>query len=311
MSLNEADTCRVYITPRLREAGWEDPPHLIAEQQTFTDGRIKIVAGKAVRGDRKRADYFLLYTRDFPIAVVESKPEGAPEGTGLQQSKGYAELRDLKFAFATNGHWILEFDFLTGIESSLEAFPTPAELLGRLRAATGLSDEAAWRLLTPSYPAPEAIPRYYQDIAINRTIQAVLQGQRRILLCMATGTGKTLVAFQICWKLWSVRWTRDGASRKPRLLFLADRSVLVDEPKDKQFAPFGNARWKIQDGIAEQGRQMYFALYQSIAEDKARPGLYREYAHDFFDLIIIDECHRGSAGDTSNWRTILEWFEPA
>lgn len=311
MSLNEADTCRVFVTPRLRAAGWEDPPHLIAEQQTFTAGRVRIVADQTVRGERKRVDYFLLYTRDLTLAVVESKPEDAPPGTGLQQSKGYAELRDLKFAYATNGHWISEFDFLTGTETSLSAFPTPDELLARLQAAAGLGDAATRRLLTPSYQVPEKPPRYYQEIAIDRTLRAILRGQRRILFCMATGTGKTVVAFQICWKLWTARWTRDGTARKPRILFLADRNILVDDPKDKDFAPFANARWKIEGGRAEQSREIYFAIYQSLAQDKLRPGLYRQYPRDFFDLVIVDECHRGSAADESNWREILEWFEPA
>ena len=311
MSLNEADTCRVYVTPRLRAAGWEEPPHLIAEQQTFTDGRVRIVAGQAVRGDRKRVDYFLLYTRDFTLAVVESKPEDAPQGTGLAQSKDYAQRRDLKFAYATNGHWISEFDFLTGTESSLTAFPTPDELLARLQAAQGLGDETTRRLLTPCYQVPEKPPRYYQEIAVNRTVQAILQGDLRVLLCMATGTGKTVVAFQVCWKLWNARWTRDGASRRPRILFLADRNILVDDPKDKDFAPFGTARYKIEGGRAEQSREMYFAIYQALAADKLRPGLYRAYPRDFFDLVIVDECHRGSAADEGNWREILEWFEPA
>ncbi|WP_295388615.1 EcoAI/FtnUII family type I restriction enzme subunit R [uncultured Thiodictyon sp.] len=311
MSLNEADTCRVLVTPKLRAAGWEEPPHLIAEQHTFTAGRVRIVAGQSVRGERKRADYFLLYTQDLTLAVVEAKPEDAPEGTGLAQSKGYAQLRDLKFAYATNGHWIVEFDFLTGTETSLTAFPTPAALFARLQAAAGLGEEATRRLLTPAYQVPEKPPRYYQEIAIDRTVRAILGGQTRILFCMATGTGKTTVAFQICWKLWTARWTRDGTARKPRSLFLADRNILVDDPKDKDFAPFGNARWKIEGGRAQLSREMYFATYQSLAKDKVRPGLYRQYPRDFFDLVIVDECHRGSAADESNWREILEWFEPA
>lgn len=129
MPLNEADTCRVYVTPRLREAGWDTHPHAITEQQAFTDGRVRIVGGVAVRGDRKRADYFLLYTQDYPLAVVESKPEHAPQGTGLPQAKGYAEIRGLCFAYATDGHWIVKFDFLAGTETSLPAFPSPDELL--------------------------------------------------------------------------------------------------------------------------------------------------------------------------------------
>ncbi len=311
MSLNEADTCRVHVTPALRAAGWEDAPHLILEQQNFTDGRVRIVGGQAIRGTRKRVDFYLLYTIDFPLAVVESKPEDAPPGTGLQQSKDYADLRDLKFAYATNGHWIVEFDFFTGKETSLTAFPTPDELLARLKAGLGLTDAIAARLLTPSYHTPETPLRYYQAVAVERVLLAIFTGQRRMILCMATGTGKTLVAFQICWRLWTGRWTRDASARQPRILFLADRKVLVDDPKDKHFAPFGNARWKIREGVAEQSRQVYFATYQSIAEDKVRQGLYRQYPRDYFDLVIIDECHRGSATEQGNWREILEWFEPA
>ena len=312
MSLNEADTCRIHVTPRLRAAGWEEPPHALAEQQTYTAGRVRIIGGKAVRGERKRVDYFLLYTRDYALAVVESKPEDAPVGSGLQQCKGYAEDRDLKFAYATNGHWIVEFDFITGTETSLDAFPTPDALFARLQAAQGLSDTAASRLLTPSHHAPETQPRYYQEIAINRALREILQGRRRCLVCMATGTGKTLVAFQICWKLWNAHWNRDGTREcKPRILFLADRNLLVDDPKDKHFAPFGEARWKIEGGRVRKSREIYFATYQAIAEDKLRPGLYRQFPPDFFDLIIVDECHRGSARDQSQWREILKWFEPA
>ena len=139
---------------------------------------------------------------------------------------------------------------------------------------------------------------------------AILSGQNRVLLTMATGTGKTVVAFQICWKLWSARWNRDRDHRRPKILFLADRNVLVDDPKDKTFAPFGDARWKIENGQVVKSREMYFALYQSIAKDQNRPGLYKEYPPDFFDLIVIDECHRGSARDDSNWREILDYFEP-
>ena len=153
--------------------------------------------------------------------------------------------------------------------------------------------------------------RYYQEIAVHRAVQAVLQGRPRILLTMATGTGKTFVAFQICWKLWSARWNRTGDYRRPRILYLADRNILIDDPMAKTFTPFGDARWKIEGGVANKSREMYFAIYQAIARDERRPGLYREYSPDFFDLIIVDECHRGSAKDDSNWREILEYFEPA
>lgn len=251
------------------------------------------------------------YTRDFTIAVVEAKSESESPGTGMQQAKNYADILGLKFAYATNGHSILEFNFTTGIERELTAFPAPDELWKRLRAVAGIVDErVSQNLLTSFNHTTGKSPRYYQEIAINRAAQAILQGKQRILLTMATGTGKTVVAFQLCWKLWSARWNRTGEYRRPKILFLADRNVLVDDPKDKTFAVFGDARWKIENGEANQGREMYFATYQAIARDERRPGLYREYAPDFFDLIIIDECHRGSARDESNWRDILDYFQP-
>ena len=307
MPLNEADTCRVYVTPKIREAGWEQQPHSITEQKTFTDGRVEVRGDVVRRREKKRADYLLRYTRDFAIALVEAKPESDPPGKGLQQAKEYAEILGLKFAYATNGHQIIEFDYLTGQETELAAYPTPTELFARLKANQGIAEDVADKLLTPYQYVPEYAPRYYQEIAINRVVLAILQGKQRNLLTMATGTGKTVVAFQISWKLWNARWNRDGAHRKPRILFLADRNVLVDDPKDKTFAPFGDARHKIV-GDAIKSREMYFAIYQAIAKDTSRPGLYREYSRDFFDLIIVDECHRGSARDDSNWREILEYF---
>ncbi|MCI0738531.1 MAG: DEAD/DEAH box helicase family protein [Gemmataceae bacterium] len=175
----------------------------------------------------------------------------------------------------------------------------------------GLKPSTAQGLLTPSNLVSGKKPRYYQEIAINRAVAAILQGQKRVLLTMATGVGKTVVAFQICWKLWSQRWNRTGEYRRPRILYLADRNVLVDDPMARDFAPFGEAAIKIEEGRAPKSREMYFAIYQAIAKDKVRPGLYKEYARDFFDLIIVDECHRGSAREDSNWREILDYFEPA
>jgi type I restriction enzyme R subunit len=311
MPLNEADTCRIYVTPKIREAGWDTSPHSFTEQKTFTDGRVFASGGTIRRGPQKRADYVLRYRRDFMLAVVEAKPEDTPAGTGLQQAKEYAEILGLKFAYATNGHEILEFDYLAGRERHLSAFPTPAELWQRIQAKEKLSNEQGERLLSPFNIVSTATPRYYQEIAINRAVQTILQNERRVLLTMATGTGKTIVAFQIAWKLWSSRWNRTGEHRRPRILFLADRNVLVDDPKDKTFVPFGDARFKIEGGKISKGREMYFAIYQAIAKDEKRPGLYRSFAPDFFDLIIVDECHRGSARDESNWREILEYFEPA
>lgn len=310
--ITEADTCRKYVLPKLIQAGWDTEPHSFTEQKTFTDNRPIVTSLKKKSLPQKRADYLLRFRRDKMIAVVEAKSANKLPGDGLQQAKEYAEILDLKFAYSTNGHGITEYDFITGTEKELDQFPTPNELWERFTAAEGIRDSSITeRLLTPSYYVPGLSIRYYQEIAINRTLQAILKNQKKILLTMATGTGKTLVAFQICWKLWKSKWNRTGEHRPPRMLYLSDRNILVDDPKDKMFTPFGDARWKVEHGEANKGREMYFATYQSIAEDKKRPGLYKEYPIDFFDLIIIDECHRGSADDEGKWRRILEYFQPA
>lgn len=181
----------------------------------------------------------LRLTRDFTLAVVEAKADDEVVGTGMQQAKDYAETLGLKFAYATNGNEILEFDYLTGQEQAVAAFPGPDDLWARYQAGMKLTAAAAQGLLVPSYRLGHKSPRYYQEIAINRAVEAVLQGRKRVLLTMATGTGKTMVAFQICWKLWNQRWNRTGEHRRPKLLFLADRNVLVDDPMAKDFMPFG------------------------------------------------------------------------
>lgn len=312
--MNEADTCRKYVVPLLQAAGWENAPFSIAEQRIFTNpkGRIRVVGGKIIRGKPKRSDYLLRYRPDFPLAVVEAKADYKTPGAGLAQAKEYAEILDLKFAYSTNGKGIVEFDYTTGIERSVESFPTAEELWARLNGAAPLPAALQERMLAPFYPDPERPPRYYQQVAINRAVEAIMRGKNRILITMATGTGKTVVAFQICFKLWSTRWNRtNDPVKRPKILFLADRNILVDDPKDKTFVPFGNARHKIENGDAIKSREMYFATYQSIAEDENRPGLYKEYAPDFFDLIVVDECHRGSSRKESNWREILDHFKPA
>jgi type I restriction enzyme R subunit len=307
----EADTCRQYVVPKLQAAGWDAEPHSIAEQRSFTDGRIVVAGTKATRLKKKKADYLLRYTPDYMIAVVEAKAEYKLAAHGLQQAKDYAQILGLKFAYSTNGKGIVEFDFLTGKECEIEQFPTPVDLWNRLSSKECLTEEQGERLLTPSNVSAGKPPRYYQEIAINRAVQAILQGKPRNLLTLATGTGKTTISFQICWKLWSSGWNKTGSYGKPRILFLADRNILVDDPKDKDFTPFGDARMKIEGGEANKRRQMYFTIYQALAKDEHRPGLYREFSPDFFDLIVIDECHRGSAADESNWREILEYFKPA
>ena len=308
----EADTCRKFVVPKLQAAGWDNEPYSIAEQRTITDGRIVPVGKGFVRRPSKRVDYLLRYRRDFPLAVVEAKPEYKTAADGLQQAKQYGEMLGLKFAYASNGPDTIEFDYFTGLEKAITAYPSPEELWRRYRDGKQLkNDTAIEQLLTPINFTLKQGERYYQEIAINRAVEAIVTGKRRILLTMATGTGKTPVAFQICWKLWNARWNRIGEHRRPKILYLSDRNILIDDPKDKIFAQFGDARAKIEYGNAIKSREIYFAIYQALAEDERRPGLYKEYAPDFFDLIIIDECHRGSAREESNWREILEYFEPA
>lgn len=307
--MTEADTCRELVTPKLIEAGWGNAPHVIGEQRTFTNGRIIVTGGRVRRDKQKRADYLLYYRRDYPLAVVEAKELGLPAETGVQQAKEYAEILGLKFAYATNGHRKIEIDYTTGTEQEVDRFATPAELWQRLTAATALPDPATPHLLEPFNLVSGKVPRYYQQIAINRVIEAILHGQKRVLATLATGTGKTCVAFQLCWKLWNSRWNRTGEYRRPKILYLADRNILVDDPMAKMFAPFGDARHKIAGGDVSQSRDMYFGIYQALST--ANEDVFRQYRPDFFDLIIIDECHRGSSRNDSNWRALLDYFAPA
>jgi type I restriction enzyme R subunit len=312
LGLSEADTCRKHVVPLLQAAGWDTEPHSIAEQRTITDGRIVPLGEGFVRKPPRRVDYLLRYTRDLPLAVLEAKADWRAAADGLQQAKQYAEMLGLKLAYATNGREIIEFDYITGRETVLTAYPSPSDLWERYRAASGLPDQqAADRFLTPYNHHAGKTARYYQQVAINLAVQAILKGRRRILITMATGTGKTLVAFQVCWKLWASRWNRTGEHRRPRILYLADRNILIDQPKDGIFAPFGDARHKVESGEVVKSREIYFALYQALAEDEHRAGLFKAYPPDFFDLVIVDECHRGSARDDSSWRAILTHFAPA
>lgn len=308
-TMTEADTCREYVTPKLVEAGWGVAPHSIGEQRTFTNGRIIVAGGKVRRGQQKRADYLLYYRRDYPLAVVEAKEIGLPAETGVQQAREYAEILGLKFAYATNGRRIIEIDYVTGTEREVDRYPTPDELFARLTTGSHLPQTGAPHLLEPFNLVSGKVPRYYQQIAIHRVIESILLGQKRILATLATGTGKTCVAFQICWKLWNSRWNRTSEYRRPKILFLADRNILVDDPMAKMFAPFGDARHKIAGGDVSQSRDMYFGIYQALSTASA--DVFRQYRRDFFDLIIIDECHRGSSRDESAWRAVLDYFEPA
>jgi type I restriction enzyme R subunit len=306
--ITEADTCRNYVLPKLYSAGWTNEQ--ISEQKSFTDGQVIVTGTSTQRGKKKRADYLLRISRNYPIAVVEAKAAYKQPGDGLQQAKDYAKTLDLRFAYSTNGHRIIEYDDITHIEREIDKFPTSEELWKRLKKEEGITDDIGEKILEPFHHIINKIPRYYQEIAINRTIKEIYRGRKRMLLTLATGTGKTTVAFQIIWKIWNQRWNRAGEYRRPKILYLADRNVLIDNPKDNEFTDFGDARWKIQ-GEANKSRDVYFAIYQAIAADENRKGLYKEYSPDFFDLIVVDECHRGSAKDESNWREILDYFVPA
>ena len=307
MSDTEADTRATLVDPALAGAGWA-PEHIRREFQ-FTDGRITVSGRTARRGRVKRCDYVLRWSRDHLLAVVEAKSIEVPASDGLQQAIEYATTLGIPFAYATNGTTIIERDLLTGVESTLHAFPSREELYARWRTARGLTAEVERVLSTPLHTGKRQA-RYYQLIAINRAIEALARGDERVLLTLATGTGKSFIAFQICWRLWNAGWNRKGRPAKPRILFVADRDVLVSDPYTKDFAPFESARWRIE-GEAVVGREVYFATYQAIAEDTNRPGLFRQYQRDFFDLVIVDECHRGSARDDSTWRDILDWFTGA
>lgn len=304
---SEADTCRKYVLPKLKEeSGWSDEQ--ILEQRTFTDGKIIVLGRIGRRKKKKIADYLLRYSQNFLLAVVEAKRENKSASDGMQQAKDYAKILQLNFAYSTNGNEILEFDFITGLETKIERFPTPLELWRRLIAVEPIQEEIQELFLKPFVATPEKPVRYYQELAINKAIKAILEGKPRALLTMATGTGKTTVAFQIIYKLWSNRWNLRGEFRRPKVLFLADRSVLVTDPHAKDFSLFGDARCLVPDEGLPSSREVYFSTYQSLAEDTKRVGAFRTLPKDFFDLIVIDECHRGSASDESNWRVILEYF---
>lgn len=304
---SEADTCRKYVLPKLKdESNWTDEQ--ILEQRPFTAGKIIVIGRVGRRKKAKKADYLLRYSQNFLIAVVEAKREYKTAAEGMQQAKEYAQILGLKFCYSTNGKEILEFNFITGVENKIEKFPTPIELWNRLKTIEPVKPEIQETYLKPYIATPGKEIRYYQQIAINRAVKTILEGKNRALLTLATGTGKTTVAFQIIHKLWSNRWNTKGEHRRPKVLFLADRSVLVTDPHAKDFALFGDARCLVPDEGLPSSREIYFSTYQSLAEDNSKVGAFRSLPRDFFDLIVIDECHRGSSSDDSNWRVILDYF---
>lgn len=308
--LSEQDIRTKFITPAIQHAGW-DVRTQVREELALTKGRV-IVRGKEVRrGTAKRADYVLYYKPNIPVAVIEAKDANHSVAAGMQQALGYAEMLDVPFVYSSNGDGFLEHDRTVTAgtverEISVQAFPSPEELWQRYSAWKGLNAPAQHSIVTQSYfdDGSGRSPRYYQLNAINRTIEAIARNQQRILLVMATGTGKTYTAFQIIWRLW-----KSGA--KKRILFLADRNILVDQTKTNDFKPFGSAMTKIQKRQADKSYEIYLALYQAISGTEEERNIYKQFSRDFFDLIIVDECHRGSAAEDSAWREILEYFSSA
>jgi type I restriction enzyme, R subunit len=308
-SLSETDVCRIHVTPAIKKAGW-DLKKQVREQVTFTRGR-KIIDGKVIRqGKQKRADYILYYKPNLPIAVIEAKDASHHIGSGLQQALDSGELLDLPFVYSTNGNGFIEHDRTLNSgqierELRLEQFPSPNDLWGRYRVWKGFDTlKEKVNLSDYHYEHGGKIPRYYQTIAINRTIEAIANRQNRILLVMATGTGKTFVAFQIIWRLWK-------SKQKKRILYLADRHVLIDQTMANDFKPFGSVMTKIKNRNTDKSYEIYLALYQGITGNEDWKDVYKQFSPDFFDLIIVDECHRGSARENSAWREVLEYFSNA
>jgi type I restriction enzyme R subunit len=309
-SLSERDICSKYITPALVSAGW-DLHNQIREEVSFTKGRV-IVRGKLhTRGEQKRADYVLYYKPNIPLAVIEAKANTLSVGAGMQQALNYAEALGVPFVFSSNGDAFLMHDS-TGLadkteqEISLADFPSPSALWQRYCQWKGLaSTEAQYTVEMPYYDdGTGRAPRYYQSSAINNTIEAVAKNQQRILLVMATGTGKTYTAFQIIWRLWK-------SGTKKRILFLADRNILVDQTKNNDFKPFGAAMTKISKRQIDKSYEIYLSLYQAVTGNEEEKNIYKQFSPDFFDLIVIDECHRGSAAEDSAWRDVLSYFTNA
>ncbi len=308
-ALSERDICTKFVTPAIQRAGW-DVQTQVREEVSFTAGRV-IVKGKTVaRGTGKRADYILYHKPHIPLAVIEAKDNRHSLGDGMQQALEYAQALDIPFVFSTNGKGFLAHDrtITSGrveTELALENFPSPAELWTRYCASKGISEKTEQVVAQDYYSDTSGkTPRYYQLIAINRTIEAIAKGQDRILLVMATGTGKTYTAFQIAWRLWKAR-------KKKRILFLADRNILVDQTKINDFKPFGAAMTKITNRQVDKSYEVYLCLYQAVTGNEEEKNIYKQFSPDFFDLVIVDECHRGSAADDSAWREILEYFSSA
>ncbi|MCL1794003.1 MAG: DEAD/DEAH box helicase family protein [Oscillospiraceae bacterium] len=302
--MSEEDIKLRYITPAI-DCKWDRNTQMRMEY-FFTDGRVIVRGNVVARGRRKKADYVLYYKRNMPLAVVEAKDNNHSVGAGMQQGINYAEILDIPFVYSSNGDAFLEHDMKNGTEReiALEDFPTPEELWTRYAGEKHFTPEQE-KIITEPYHFQfgDKIPRYYQRVAIDRAVEAVAYGKNRILLVMATGTGKTYTAFQIIHRLW-----KSGIKRK--ILFLADRNILIDQTMQQDFKPFEKIMTKITGKKLDSSFELYLSLYQQLAGDENKEP-FRKFQPDFFDLIIVDECHRGSAKDDSLWRKILEYFNGA
>lgn len=309
-ALKEAEIRTRYITPAIIRAGWDPDKDQVREEYTVAPGRI-VVRGKLhSRQAMKTADYVLFLKPGLPLAVVEAKDNNHSIGAGMQQAQGYADRLDVPFVFSSNGDGFLFHDrtVTTGAierQLSLDEFPTPQELHEKWLAWKGIAPGTALtKVVEQDYYFRGKELRYYQLTAVNRTVEAVARGQNRALLVMATGTGKTFTAFQIIWRLWK-------SHRAKRVLFLADRNILVDQTRVNDFKPFGTAMTKITNRTADPSFEIFLAIYQAITGTEDDQNIYRQFSPDFFDLIVVDECHRGSARDDAQWREVLEYFSDA
>ncbi|MFL0167515.1 EcoAI/FtnUII family type I restriction enzme subunit R [Candidatus Clostridium helianthi] len=303
--LSEEDIKAQYITPAIIDSGW-DLKKQVRLEYAFTAGRIILRGNITARGKQKRADYVLFYKSNFPLAVIEAKDNNHPVGAGLQQAIDYAKALDIYYVYASNGDGFIEQNLITGKvrELSLHEFPSPEELYRRYIKDKNLNEVEEKAALEPYYYVPNyKKPRYYQRIAVNRTVDTVANGQNRVLLVCATGTGKTFMAFQIIYRLWK-------AGIKKKILFLADRNVLVDQTISGDFKPFGGKMTKVEKKTLDSSYEIYLALYQQLSGDDGEEA-YLQFKPNFFDLIVIDECHRGSAKEDSAWRKILDYFSSA
>lgn len=309
-SLSERDICTKFITPAIVKAGWDSTTQFL-EEVSFTDGKIYVRGKLHSRGQAKRADYILYYKPNIPIAIVEAKDNKHSIGAGLQQALEYSQILDIPFVFSSNGDGFKFHDKTTtdsGIETDLDndSFPSPEALWEKYKKYRGIQTPEEEKIVEQSYyeDGSGRKPRYYQQIAVNRTIEAIAKGQNRILLVMATGTGKTYTAFQIIYRLWK-------AKAKKRILFLADRTALIDQTRRGDFKHFKDSMTVVQKRQVNKAYEVYLALYQGLTGSADASNIYKQFSPDFFDLIVVDECHRGSSRDDSAWREVLDYFSTA